>query len=214
MPDDVDVKFISDFRKMINLFPKMKFVVVCGGGVTARKYIRAIEKFGASTKEQSLVGIDMTRFHAEFLARIFGAEANPPENLPMNMKKVKRLLRRNRVVFCGALRWADDKTSDGTASELASYLKCPFINLTNVDGLYDKNPKKYKGAKKISRITWRKFNAIAQKIKFHAGQNFVLDQDAAETIMKNRVSTYIVGGLSEMKKIIEGKSFSGTIIEG
>jgi len=90
----------------------------------------------------------------------------------------------------------------------------PFIGLIIVDGLYDKNPKKYKGAKKISRITWRKFNAIAQKIKFHAGQNFVLDQDAAETIMKNRVSTYIVGGLSEMKKIIEGKSFSGTIIEG
>ena len=215
VPNDVDVKFIWDFKKLIDSFPKKKFVVVTGGGSTARKYIRAVKDFGMNTKDQSLTGISVTRFHSEFLARIFGAEANSPYKIPKNMRKVKRLLRKNRVVFCGALRWEADKTSDGTASEIAGYLRCPFINITNVDGLYNKNPKKYKNAKKIPKITWKAFDDIAKKIKFHAGQNFVLDQDAAETILQNKTPTYIVGNLKDVKKIIEGKNdFGGTKIEG
>lgn len=212
VPDDVDYKFLQKFRKMIDSHRDKKFVIVCGGGRTARRYILAYRKLKKSVRDQSEEGIAVTRLHAGFMARFFGREAN--EVVPRNMKKVKGLLRKNRVVFCGGLRWRKDNTSDGTAAGLAGYLGCDFINLTNVLGLYDKDPKRYKNAKFIPKISWKDFLSVALKVHSKPGQHFVLDVVAAREILKKKVATYIVGSLAEMDKVLDGKKFSGTRIFG
>ena len=100
VPDDVDDGFLLRFKRLLDSHRDKRFVVVCGGGSTARRYIGALRKLGKGTKSQSMEGIAVTRLHAGFLARIFGRVAN--EDLPLSMKKVRDLLRGNRVVFCGA----------------------------------------------------------------------------------------------------------------
>ncbi len=100
VPDDVDDKFILDFKKLIDSHRDKRFVVVCGGGSSARRYISALRRLGKGNRAQSMEGIAITRLHAGFMLRFFGSEAN--EEIPMNMEKVKSLLRGNRVVFCGA----------------------------------------------------------------------------------------------------------------
>jgi uridylate kinase len=209
VPDNVDDRFLREFRDLIDSHKNKKFVVVCGGGSSARRYISALRKLGKSEKDQSMEGIAITRLHAGFMARFIGKEAN--EEIPMNMKRVSGLLRKNRIVFCGALRWRDKNTSDGTAAKIAGYLGCDFINLTNVRGLYDRDPAK-KGAKFISKISWKDFLKVARRVKFEAGQHFVLDLVAAEEILKKRVVTYIVGSLKAVDGILNGKRFSGTVI--
>jgi len=212
VPDNVDDKFLRDFKKLLDKHRDKKFVVVCGGGTTARKYMGALKRLGKRTKTQSMEGIAVTRLHAGFMARFFGSEAN--EELPMNMKKVKNLLRKNRVVFCGALRWRAKNTSDGTAAKIAGFLDCPFINLTNVKGLYSKDPEK-KGAKFIGKISWKDFLDIAKGIKYEAGQHFVLDQAAAREIAEKRIITYIVGSLKVIDGILKSnKKVNGTVISG
>lgn len=208
----IDYKFVEEFEDLIKSHKSHKFVVVTGGGSTARKYINALRKLGAKAKKQSLAGIAVTRFHAGFLASLFGKKANEPSQLPKNMKKVKNLLSKNQVVFCGALRYKEKNTSDGTAADLAAYLKSPFINITNVKGMYTSNPKTNKKAKFIKKISWKDFNKRASKIKYKAGQHFVLDQSAAKKIMEEKVPTYIVGSLRDIKNIIEGKPYNGTLI--
>lgn len=210
--DEIDENFIERFHKLIERHPSKKFVVVTGGGSTARKYISALKKLGKKTTQQSKVGIAVTRFHASLLSRIFGKRAN--EALPENMKKVKNLLRKNQIVFCGALRWQSKQTSDGTAADLAAFLKVPFINLTNVRGMYTANPKTNKKARFIKKISWKAFWNKAKKIKYRAGQHFVLDQDAARTIMKKKIPTYIVGTLGDIDNILKGKSFKGSLVGG
>lgn len=210
VPDDVDDKFLLRFKKLLDSHRSQKFVVVTGGGSTARKYISALKKLGKKTRAQSMEGIAVTRLHAGFMMRFFGEEAN--EDLPLNIKKVKNLLRKNRIVFCGALRYRKKNTSDGTAAKIASRLKCPFINLTNIKGLYTSNPKTNKKAKFIGKISWKKFMEIAKKIKYEAGQHFVLDQIAAKTIQKKKIVTYIVGSLWAIDKILKKKKFVGTVI--
>ncbi len=212
VPNKVNTKFLKQFKEIIDSHPSQKFVIVTGGGSTARKYINALRKLGKSTKTQSESGIAITRFHASFLTKIFGKKAN--EELPKNMKKVKNLLNKNQVVFCGALRYKPKNTSDGNAADLASYLKCPFINITNVQGLYTANPKTNKKARRIPKITWKKFYQKAKKIKYKAGQHFVLDQNAAKTIMQDKVPTYIIGELEQLERIIKNKKFTGTLIKG
>ncbi|MFH1452201.1 MAG: UMP kinase [archaeon] len=212
IPDEVDEKFLIEFKKLIDSHRSKKFVVVTGGGTTARKYMTALKKLGKRTKTQSMEGIAITRLHAKFLTRIFGPSAN--EEIPANMKKVKNLLNKNHVVFCGGLRYRRNNTSDGTAAKLAAYLNAPFINLTNVKGLYTKNPKKFKDAKFIGKITWKKFKTIVDKIKYSAGQHFVLDQLGSKVILEEKIPTYILGSLDSLDNVLKGKKFVGTLIEG
>jgi len=209
---NVDYNFLRKFEKILKKHKSEKFVVVTGGGGTARFYIKALKKLGESRRKQSMAGIAVTRLHASLLMRLFGRNAN--EVLPKNMEKVKNLLNKNQVVFCGALRWKDKNTSDGTAADLAGFLECLFINITNVLGVYTSNPKTNKNAKFLKKISWKKFNNMTQKIKFHAGQHFVLDQSAARKIMKKKIPTYIIGSLDDLDNILSGRKFKGSLICG
>lgn len=215
VPEKVDFKFLRDFRKTIRKYYKeWRFVIVCGGGSIARKYIEILEKEGIKDeKELSMAGIKITRMNAEILIELFGKEAN--DKLPMNMQEVKNNLHKNKVVICGALRYAPKSTSDGTAAKLAHFLKSEFINMTNIKGLYTANPLTNKKAKFIPYESWKDFDKRANKIKYHSGQHFVLDQKAATMIHKYKVKTYIIGkDVKNIYKILRGKKFTGTSIFG
>jgi len=213
VPDSIDINFLKNFRKIINKHKKKyRFVIVTGGGSIARKYIKALKQAGKSEVLQSLSGISATRMNARFLTYLFGKDAN--EGIPHDMKQVSNLLKKNNPVFCGALRYAKNETSDATSAKLARFFKCEFINLTLVPGLYTKNPLKYK-ARFIPKISWKDFYDKAKKIEFEPGQHFVLDQKAAEIIKKYRIKTYILGkNLKNLDNLLAGKKFKGTVIYG
>lgn len=213
IPEEVDLNFIQEFRRIIMHHTKeSKFVIVCGGGSVARKYIGALKSDKKSDYMQSLAGISVTRLNARVMSYLFGED--PEKGIPHDMKHVEAILNKNDFVFCGGLRYAPDQTSDATAARLASYLDAEFVNITNVKGLFTADPKKSREAKFIDRISWKEFNSMANKIKFSAGQHFVLDQSAAEEIMKHKISTYIVGNVRDFEKVISNKPFIGTTIKG
>lgn len=214
IPDAVEISFLEKFKRIIKKNKgKYKFVIVCGGGSVARKYISALRTIGTSEKLQSMAGISATRMNARFMTYVFGKDAN--YGVPHDMKEVKNLLQKNDVVFCGALRYEEKQTSDSTSAKLANFFKTDFINMTNVKGLHDKNPLEHKDAKFIPKISWKNFNKIVDKIKFKPGQHFVLDQTAAKIIMKDKIRTYIIGkDLRQLDNLLNWKKFVGTIIEG
>jgi len=214
IPNKINIEFLEKFKKLILKHQKRyRFVMACGGGSTARNYIKGLEDEKIRKKEyfQSLLGVSTTRLNARFMTYFFGKDANT--GIPHSMKEVKNLLKFNNIIFCGALRYAKNQTSDTTSAKLAHYLKSPFINLTNVKGLYDKNPKKFRSAKFIPEISHKEFLKIANKIEFKPGQHFVLDQKAAKIIKKHNITTYILGpDLSNLNNLLKGKHFIGTII--
>jgi len=214
VPKKIDYRFLNNFKKNLRKnYRKHKFVVVCGGGVIARKYISALKKQGKGIREQALAGIRATRMNAILMIQLFGKEAN--DTLPKSMKEIKNNLSKNKVVFSGALRYDPTETSDGTASKLAAFFKTEFINMSNVYGLYTSNPLKNKKAKFIPRISWKDFETLANKRKYYPGQHFVLDQKAAKVIKKHRIKTYLIGkNLSNLNKLLNNKKFRGTVIEG
>lgn len=212
IPDKIEIRFLENFKKTLQKnYKNYKFIIVCGGGSIARKYISALSKETKNEKLLSLAGIRATRMNALFLMQLFGKEAN--DSLPMNMKEVKDNLNKNHVVICGALRYSPKSTSDGTAAKLASFIKSDFINITNIKGLYSENPKENKNAKFIPYESWKDFEKRANKIKYHAGEHFVLDQEAAKIIKKHKIKTYIIGNdLSNLTKLLNQDKFIGTTI--
>ncbi len=214
VPDEIDLKFLERFKQVLTKHEKeCKFVVVCGGGSVARKYIRALREAGKNEFLQSMAGISITRVNARFMTYLFDRDAN--EGIPHDMKQVENLLRKNDIVFCGALRYAPKQTSDSTAAKLANFFGADFVNLTVVSGLYTKNPLEHRDAKFIPKISWNDFFKRANKIKFKPGQHFVLDQDASAIIREHKIKTYILGkDLKEFDNFLSGKKFKGTIIAG
>jgi len=214
IPNEINYKFLKNFKETIKKNSKnYKFVIVCGGGKTARNYINGLKNENIKRKElfQSLLGISSTRLNARFMTYFFGEDTN--KEIPHDMGRVKNLLDKHNVVFCGALRYAKKETSDATAAKLANYFNSPFINLTDVAGLYSKDPTKNKNAKLIPKINWKEFQKMANKSKFTPGQHFVLDQDASNIIRKYKIQTYIIGqDLIELENILNNKKFIGTII--
>lgn len=212
-PDSINTKFLNKFKDVLNKNKKnCKFVVVCGGGRIARTYMKGIETAELSKKHnfQALLGIAITRLNARLLTYFFGEEAN--QGIPHDMEEIKNLLRKNDFVFCGALRYNEQETSDGTAAKLANFLNTDFINLTNVQGLYDKDPNKNKNAKFIPEISYKEFLRMIKRIKYKPGQHFVLDQSAAKIIKKYNITTYILGDLKQLDNILNHQHFVGTRI--
>lgn len=216
VPEKMNIEVLEHFKRILRKhYRTHKFVVVCGGGTIARKYISVIQHEKRSHREVSLAGIRATRMNAEFMMQFFGKD-DANDKLPMDMEEVLDNLKKNKVVFCGALRYTSKSTSDSTAAKLANKLKTDFINITNIAGLYTSNPLVHKKtAKFIPKISWKSFDSIANKRKYHSGQHFVLDQKAATLIHKHKIRTFIVGpDMRNLDRILSGKCFKGTLIEG
>lgn len=210
--DSIDYNYIKALKNLLLKYSKnIKFVIVVGGGKTARTYIEPLSKEGLSIKEQSLTGIRITRLNARFMHKFFGK--NPSSKIPKSLKEVESILEKNNIVFSGSLRYKPDNTSDGTAAEIASYLGTDFVNLTNVNGLYTKDPRKYKDAKFIPEISFEDFFKMAD-FAYKPGQHFVLDQSAARTIKKHKIKTIIMNGknLNNFENFLNNKKFTGTVI--
>jgi uridylate kinase len=214
IPDKVDSIYLKKFKEVIlKNTKKYKFIIVCGGGSIARKYISALKEIKVNEKLQSFAGISSTRMNARFMNYFFNI--NPKYGIPHTIKVLKKYIKNKDVVFCGALEYKPNQTSDSTAAGIAKKFKTTFINLTNVPGLYNKNPKKFKNAKFISEISWKEFFRLANKTKFKPGQHFVLDQAAAGIIMKHKIPTYILGkNLQQLNNLLKNKKFKGTTIQG
>lgn len=215
VPEKINVRFLEEFKKvLLKKIKDYKFIVVCGGGKTARTYIEGLETQKISNKEylQSLLGVSTTRLNARFMTYFFGKDAN--KGIPHEMVDVENYLRKKNIVFCGALRYAKKQTSDSTSAKLAHYFNCDFINLTDVSGLYDKNPKKFKSAKFIPEISYKDFLKMFKNIKFKPGQHFVLDHTAAKIIKNYKIRTFILGpDLRNLDNLLNGKHFVGSVIE-
>ena len=212
IPNEINIPFLKEFKRIIlKNTDKHKFVIVCGGGNIARKYINALKKVGMKETFQSFAGISATRMNARFMSYFFNQ--NQEIGIPHKMKELKKYVKKFDVVFCGALEYKPNQTSDSTSAEIAKKFKTIFINLTDVTGLHDKNPKEYKDAKFIPKISWKNFNKLVNKIKFKPGQHFVLDQTASKIIMKNKIITYILGkDMAQLDNLLKNKKFKGTII--
>ena len=202
--DQIDFSYLKAFKKLIASIRHKKFVIATGGGSTARKYMKVLEQEGFDKKIQCLMGISVTRLHAKFMADFFDGMSS--QSIPRSVQEVKGLLKKNKVVFVGGLRYEEDNTSDGTAARIAQHLKTDFINITDVEGLYTKDPRKHKDAKLYSSLTYDE--AIEKHLE-------VMDQ-AAFSLCRDQKLPIVVFNFqdrSNLMKAATGKKV-GTLIHG
>jgi uridylate kinase len=71
-------------------------------------------------------------------------------------RKAIRHIEKGRIVICAGGTGNPYFTTDSAAALRASELSCDvLLKATNVDGVYDKDPNKYKDAKKYTELTYK-----------------------------------------------------------
>ena len=205
VPDRIDINFLKRFKSAVRKC-KHKIVIVVGGGRIARDYIHALGN--KDERVRSLIGMEATRLNALLVSKFLDNET-----VPDSMMELKKLLRRKNLVVCSSLGYKAGMTSDGTAADVARNINADvLINMTNVKGLYNKDPRRFKDARFIPEIGFEDFLKMAEKIRYEPGQHFVLDQIAARTIKRYKIKTIILKEVKDLKKCLKEEKFTGTII--
>ena len=210
-PNEIDVAFLKNFKKLIEKFTykNYKFVLYCGGGKLARRMQDAASKI---TKLENIdldwLGIHATRLNAELVKAVFKEDAE--EFLIVNPNDKIRF-KKKVIVACG---WLPGWSTDFDAVLAAKNLSIKeIINMSNVDFVYDKDPRKFKDAQKLGKVKWRDFRKLIDG-KWHAGMNAPFDPIAAKEAEKLKMKVNFIGkDLKNLQNLLEGKKFNGTVID-
>ena len=97
---------------------------------------------------------------------------------------------------------------------IAGYATLKFTFGENVDYAYDKDPNKYKGAKPIKTMGWDEMIKLVGK-KWRPGMNTPFDPVASREAKKFGLKVVIANGrkFANLERILDGKTFTGTVIE-
>tara|TARA_Y100000310_G_C20682023_1_gene816549 strand:+ start:1799 stop:2464 length:666 start_codon:yes stop_codon:yes gene_type:complete len=206
-PGKVNKTFLRSLKStVLKLSKKHKLVLVTGGGGIARDYITALNDKPVYVRD--VMGIHCTRLNATLLASYLG-KCN--QEIPETLEHIHDLLQDFRIVVCGGLR--PGTTSDGTTASVADYLDADtMINMTNVKGLYTKDPSKFKNAKFVKNICHKHFKTFMDKVKEKPGQHFILDSTAAKIARDGKRKVIVLKGIKNLENAVLGRKFEGTTI--
>ena len=210
-PDELDTTFLKNFKKTIKKYIKKdyKFVIICGGGKLARASQQVASKSRKlSNNELDWLGIYATKINAYLVKSLF---ENDAEDFVISNPNHKIRLKKSIVVAAG---WLPGCSTDYDAVLLAKNLGVKeIVNMSNVDYVYEQDPKKYKDSKKIERIDWKDYLKLISN-KWKAGMNVPFDPVAAKEAQSSRIKVVIIGSdLKNFENLLEGKKFRGTWIQ-
>lgn len=211
-PVGIDTQFLKKFRSLILEQVKQgsTFYLIAGGGATCRNYIQAASKVVKIEPEDlDWLGIHTTRLNAHLLRTIFRDVAHPE----IIKNPTFRLASHKKVVIAGG--WKPGWSTDYMAAMIAQeYEADTVINLSNIDYAYDKDPRKFKDAKKITEIGWNDFCEMVGS-KWIPGMNAPFDPIASKKARQLGLEVLIMNGrnLANLKKYFATGKFIGTRIK-
>lgn len=211
VPDEIDTDFLKDFKKLIlaQVARGKKFVIITGGGKINRRYNEVAKKLASPSNEDlDWIGIASLKLNAELLRVIFGEYAHKKVianlSIPFSFDKP--------IIIGSAYEpgWSSDWDAVAAAKTVGAK---KLINLSNIDYVYDFDPKINPNAKKIEKISWTDYRALIPK-EWTSGLNSPFDPIASEMAQKNGIIVIIMNGkpIDNLAKCLNGEKFQGTAI--
>ncbi len=206
-----NIKFLRELAGVIRA-SKNEFGIVVGGGPPARTYANAARELGAGEFDADQIAIMSTKQNAKLLLAAFGDVA--ASEVIRSFDKARELAGRHKVVVMGGT--IPGITTDTDAVLLAEATGAKrLVNVSNVTGIYDKDPKKDPKAKKFDTMGYDQLVSLAMSSdKRTAGMNFVFDLLACKLIARSKIETHFVGwkSMDDVKAAMEGKRHGGTVV--
>jgi len=193
-----NVKVLKDYASFLVKISKFcQPIVIAGGGTIARHYISHARISGADESTLDELGIEISRLNAKLL--IYALKNKAYSHPPTTLQEVKHAVDDGLIIVAGGLH--PGQSTNGTAALIAEKVKAEqFLNATDVDGVYDMDPNKYKKAKKFKRIEMKNLKNMLVHEDSVAGGYDLMDIVALKIIERSKIKTRI---LKAEPKIIE-----------
>lgn len=214
VPDQIDTKFLENLKRFIETAVTegdRRFVIIAGGGKTARRYQDAAGNVHSlSSDDLDWIGIHATRLNGHLLRTIFKELAYPI--MVENPDDVLDVPENNKIIVAAGYR--PGCSTDLRAIQMAERVGAKkIINLSNIDYVYTADPKKDPQAEPVKNIDWVNFRKLLPE-KWDPGLSSPFDPIAAREAQEKNMEVACINGekLTELRKYIEGEEFIGTLI--
>lgn len=213
----INSKKIADFCNILKNEKKYdKLVIICGGGIIAREYITAVRFNKGNEALCDIFGIEISRINAKLLISYLQDIAFPI--VPKSIDELSIAILAKDVIVMGGLQPGQSTTS--VALEVAEYINAnELIILTDVNGIYDKDPKKHKDAKLLNQLNFDGLQELLLKASNYnqaaAGEYRIFDAVSLQILKRSNINVFVTSGidLNEFKKYLSGnKNIIGTFI--
>ncbi len=192
-----------------------RLVVVTGGGKLARDYIKIIKGIGMDQPSQDKIAIQATHLNARLIAMALSHTEQGIANntIPETEKDIETMLDKHKILVCGGT--IPGQSTDSVSAKIAKSIKADLlINASNIDGVYDSDPKKNKNAKKHKTLTYDELTEILSKNEQSPGKYALFDKQAAKIIKEQKIKTIIINGNNPEELIkATNETHSGTTIQ-
>lgn len=212
VPELPDGDFILNFKNLILRFvgKNKKFIIIVGGGKTCRNYDKALKiATNATNEDLDWMGIYSTHLNANFVRLSFGLEAY--HNIITDPKEIKEA-KENIIIGAG---WKPGCSTDTDAVIVAKEVGAKkIINLSNVDRVYDSDPRVNKNAKPFDQISWKDYLSLIPLV-WEPATNVPFDPVASKMAEENNIEVIFMSGknLQNLDSYLSMDSFVGTTIK-
>ena len=206
-----NVKVLKDYASFLVKISKIcQPIVIAGGGHIARHYISHARSSGADESTLDELGIEISRLNAKLL--IYTLKNKAYSHPPTTLQEVKHAVDDGLIVVAGGLH--PGQSTNGTAALIAEKIKAElFLNATDVDGVYDMDPNKYKQAKKFKRIELKDLKSMLVHEDSVAGGYDLMDIVALKIIERSKINTQILkADIKLIEKAIKGATVGTKIV--
>jgi len=206
-----NVKILKDYAEFLVKISKIcQPIIVAGGGNIARHYISHARSSGADESTLDELGIEISRLNAKLL--IYALKNKAYSHPPTTLQEVRHAVDDGLIVVTGGLY--PGQSTNGTAALIAEKVKAEqFLNATDVDGVYDMDPNKFKQAKKFKSIEMKNLKSMLIHQDSVAGGYDLMDIVALKIIERSKIQTTILKADPKIiEKAIKGDNVGTKII--
>jgi uridylate kinase len=206
-----NVQVLKDYATFLVKISKIcQPIIIAGGGNIARHYISHARSSGADESTLDELGIEISRLNAKLLIYALGNKAY--SHPPTTLQEVRHAVDDGLIVIAGGLH--PGQSTNGTAALIAEKIKAEqFLNATDVDGVYDMDPNKFKKAKKFKQIELKNLKNILVHEDSVAGGYDLMDIVALKIIERSKIKTRILkASPAIIEKAIKGGNVGTEIV--
>jgi uridylate kinase len=195
---------------LLDIQTKVQPVVVSGGGIIARHYVNLARSLGSDESSLDVMGIEISRLNAMVLSAALGDSVYPV--IPSNLEEISIACQSGKIVVSGGLH--PGQSTNATAALICEKIKADrFLNATDVDGIYDSDPKENPKAKIFREITIKRCFELLNTESTQAGSYELMDLVALKVIERSKIPTWVIKSDPKIiRNLIMKNSQAGTKI--
>lgn len=212
-PDEINVSYLREFKNFIlaETAKGKKFIIVVGGGSPARKFQRAAsEVIGVADEDLDWLGIHATRLNAHLLRTIFREQAHPV--ILDGRGRISDFAGYSIIIGAG---WRPGWSTDFVATRAAADFSVKTVLiLGKPEFVYNKDNQQFTDAVPLENLNWDEYLKLIPN-EWSPGIHAPVDPVAAKLARQEGLKIIVAGGvdLENVKNILEGKKFKGTVIK-